>query len=344
MIRKSLLLLLSAAAALLVCLFLSSPVQDSAQILAVNRQGGAVCTVWGASGAAAMLAVCVYAVISARKEKDLFAAVLCIAAGSALVFSRLCYCLANPDRYMTGYSLKEAIRGIINVKEGGFLFSGAALGAALACLLISTVSRKYTFSQLAEKLLCPFLFVSAMLFAAESHTSAGRGPAAGSTEALFPFTVAGRFGKARYAVFMYESAVQFLMLALSVILHRREKRALLPVLLFTAALRVPLITLNTGDVCTLGFLPFRGSGFVKTECAAAGAVLLICAVRAATADKRKTAWLRPVLCAALITCGILCIRAMDKTAISDTLLYLLLTASVVLSALCTLVPSPKKKI
>ena len=342
MIRKALFLLLAAAEACCLCLFLSSPVQGGAQALAVNGQGEAACTVWGAAGAAALFSACAFSILTEKKDHTVFPAALCLTAAFSYVFARVFYCLVRPDRYFYGRDAAEALLMMLNVREGGFLYSGAAAGAAAACLTASLLSKRYSFSGLAEKLLCPFLFVTAVLFAAELYTSAGRGPAAGDGEAVFPFTVSGRFGKARYAVCLYECAIQLLMLIACLILRDRGKRALRAAVLLIAALRVPLITLNTGDICTLGFLPFTGSGFVKTECALSGLVLLSGALRASIRGKGKTALLRFPLCAVFIACGILCIWAMDKTGFSNLLLYILLTLSVIAAALCTLWKKSKK--
>ncbi len=234
---------------------------------------------------------------------------------SALLGARLAYVLLRPGYYLFDAGLLHALC----LWEGGFLLWGAALGAmAAACLLAR--KRKADALELLDGMAVPGLCMIALCRLAEFFAGEGLGawieyPAF----SRFPFAVLNDYGEWQLAVFLFEAAYALLVLAPVLRAQAGQGKRLAAALVLYSCGQIVFESLRMDSCLRIGFV--RVSQVIS-----ALAVLAVTAWRFAKSGGRRAAIRRcvlPLACIAIIG-GVE--WALDKTQVSNILLYAVMAA------------------
>lgn len=297
------------------------------------RFGGGIVTAYGlCTAAAALLAVIVFERLRIRAlhlpKNDGPIAVLfrvdalelmlwCIP--SALLGARALYVLLRPGYYLFDAGPLSALR----LWEGGFLLWGAVLGAmAAACLLAR--KKKADALALLDGMAVPGLCMIALCRLAERFAGEGLGAwIENPAFARFPFVVMNDYGEWQLAVFLFEAAYALLMTVPVLRARAGKGERIAAALVLYSCGQIVFESLRMDSCLRIGFVRV-------SQVIAALAVLAVTAWRFAKSGGRRAALkgcILPLACIALIG-GVE--WALDKTQVSNILLY------AVMAALCAL--------
>ena len=234
---------------------------------------------------------------------------------AAFVCARLAYCLAQFGFYF----MEMGAVSVLRTWEGGFMLYGAALGAALAAASLAK-RRGASVAGALDEIAAPGVLSIAICRLFEGVTTEGVG-AWVENEALmrFPFAVMNEYEEWQVAVFLLEALVALVIwLAVLRIPQGKGERALTALLLY-ACCQIVLESLRMDGCIKVGFV--RVSQVIS-----AAAVLFVTGIRAYRAGGGRLLGLRAavvVVCAAAV--GVM-EWALDKTPVSNVLIYAMMTA------------------
>ncbi|MGN0773536.1 MAG: prolipoprotein diacylglyceryl transferase family protein [Candidatus Ventricola sp.] len=229
---------------------------------------------------------------------------------AAFAGARLSYCLVR----FSFYFLEMGPLSVLRTWEGGFLLYGAVLGALLAAALLARRCGAGAAATL-DELAVPGLLAVAVCRLGEGLTGEGVGAWVESAALMrFPFAVQNEFGEWQLAVFALEAAAALLMAFAVLRVKAGTGERIATALLLYACCQVVLENMRMDSCLRIGFV--RVSQVIS-----AVAILGVTVLRAYRAGGRALAIRRTVLlgvCAALVG-GIE--WALDKTPVSNVLLY-----------------------
>lgn len=235
-------------------------------------------------------------------------ALWCVPAG--LVFARLAYCLVR----FSFYFYEMGALSVLRVWEGGFLLYGAAAGAMAACALLARRSGVNVAAAL-DDLAVPGMLVIAIGRLAECFTTEGVGTWIESEWLMrFPFAVLNDYEEWQLCVFLPEALAAAVILLLVLRAARGRGERIMTAVLLYACCQVFFESLRMDDCLKIGFVRV-------SQVASAAAIAAVTAIRAArSGGMRLLAKRMAVLavCAGVVG-GIE--WALDKTPVSNILLY-----------------------
>ncbi len=248
-------------------------------------------------------------------------ALWCIPA--AFVGARLAYCLAR----LSFYFLEMGPLSVLRTWDGGFMLYGAALGALLAAGLLAR-RRGVRAASVLDEMAAPGLLAVAVCRLGEGLTGEGVGAWVESPALMhFPFAVQNEFGEWQLAVFVLEAAAALLMLLAVLRVEAGAGRRITTALLMYACCQVVLESLRMDSCPKIGFV--RVSQVIS-----AVVILGVTVLRAGRAGGRPLVIRRAAglcVCAALVG-GIE--WALDKTPVSNVLLYGVMAAACAVMYAC----------
>jgi len=244
-------------------------------------------------------------------------ALWCIPA--ALLGARLLYVLLRPGYYLFDAGVLHALC----LWEGGFLLWGAVPGALLAAALLAK-KNKTDAAELLDSMAVPGLAVIAVCRLAEGFAGEGLGPwMENPVFAQWPFAVVNDYGEWQLAVFLFEACWAALMIVPVLRVKPGKGARIEAAIVLYACAQVVFESLRMDSCLRIGFVRV-------SQVMSALAILAVTARRAGGQGGRPAAIRRcvlPVICAAAMG-GIE--WALDKTQVSNVILY------AVMSALCAL--------
>lgn len=246
-------------------------------------------------------------------------ALFCLLA--ALICARLSYCLVRFGFYF----IEMGPLSVLRVWEGGFLLYGAAAGAMGAAALLAR-HRGVSVAATLDDLAAPGMLIAAVSRLAERFTTEGVGMWVESEWMMrFPFAVLNDYEEWQLCIFLPEAiAAAAILLVVLRISRGRGERIMTAVLLY-ACCQVFFESLRMDDCLKIGFVRV-------SQVASAVAILAVTAIRARRAGggrmiARRTAVL--VACVGVVG-GIE--WALDKTPVSNILLYAVMIAACIVMA------------
>ncbi len=239
----------------------------------------------------------------------------------AFVLARLCYCLAR----FSFYFLELGPVSVLRTWEGGFMLYGAALGALLGAWLLA--GRKgVDAAALLDEIACPGMLAVAICRLGEWTVGEGVGTWIENPVLMrLPFAVCNEYGEWQLAVFLWEAiaALALLMLLLRVKAGKGER--MLSALLWYACCQVVLESLRMDSCLKIGFV--RVSQVIS-----AVVILAVTMIRAGRNGGRPMMLRRAALVIALAALIGVIEWALDKTVVSNILLYAVMIAACALLA------------
>ena len=247
--------------------------------------------------------------IEAIEKIDTITLALCCLP-AALVGARLLYCLFRFDFYFVELGPLSVLR----TWEGGFMLYGAAGGAMLAAWALAK-AKGVSPAIILDEIAAPGMMAIAISRMAEGMTTEGVGTwIENELFCRFPFAVQNEWGEWQLAVYLFETVAAIVILC--VLLRRRDfargEKMLTAVLLY-AGCQIVLESLRM-DACLR-------IGFVRVSQVLSGvAVLAVTLIRSLRAG-RKQAAVSGALCVAGIAAAGIIEWALDKTSVSNLILY-----------------------
>lgn len=248
-------------------------------------------------------------------------ALWCIPA--AFVGARLAYCLARASFYF----LELGPLSVLRTWEGGFMLYGAAFTALLAAGLLAR-HRGADVAATLDELAVPGLLAVAVCRLGEGLIGEGVG-AWVESEALmrFPLAIQNEFGEWQLAIFMLEAAATLLMALYALRVRTGTGERITTALLLYACCQVVMESLRMDACLKIGFVRVN-------QVISAVVIFAIAVLRARRAGGRALIIRRAAglgACVALIG-GIE--WALDKTPVSNVLLYGVMTAACAAMYVC----------
>lgn len=242
---------------------------------------------------------------------------------SAFVGARLLYCLARFDFFF----IEMGPASVLRTWEGGFLLYGAVLGALTAAALLAKRSGASVPGTL-DELAAPGLLAIAICRLFEGTAGEGVGGWVES-EALcrFPFAIQNEYGEWQLAIFLLEALAALAILAAMLRIHGKPGEKVMTALLLYACCQVMLESLRMDGCLKIGFV--RVSQVIS-----GGVILGVTVIRAGRGSGAKAALQRALvigICIGMIG-GIE--WALDKTSVSNGILYGAMAAICAAMAVC----------
>jgi len=234
---------------------------------------------------------------------------------AGFIGARLLYCLFRFDYYWS----EVGLAGILRTWEGGFLLYGAVIGVLLAAALLARI-KGVSAAILLDELAAPGMMAIAIGRMAESMTAEGVGPwMENELFCRFPFAICNEYGEWQLAVFMFESIAAVVILM--VLLRQRcaKGELILTALLLYAGCQIVLESMRVDSCLRIGFV--RVSQVLSAV--TVFAVTLIRALRVG----RKQALVSGGICLGCIAAAGIIEWALDKTPVSNVLLYAVMAAA-----------------
>lgn len=238
---------------------------------------------------------------------------------AALIGARLAYCLSR----FSFYFVEMGLLSVLRVWEGGCMLYGAALGALLAGALVAKM-RGASIPATLDELAAPGMLAVLICRLGEWGTGEGVGAWIESEGLMrLPFAVMNEYEEWQLAVFLFEAAAALVILLRLLKVKQGSGERVLSALLLYACCQVVLESMRMDSCLKIGFVRI-------SQVISALVILGVTCLRACRADGRKLAIRRavPVLFSTAAVGGIE--WALDKTPVSNVLLY------AVMIALCAL--------
>ncbi|MBR5560385.1 MAG: prolipoprotein diacylglyceryl transferase [Clostridia bacterium] len=234
---------------------------------------------------------------------------------AALVGARLAYCLSR----FSFYFVEMGPLSVLRVWEGGCMLYGAALGALLAAALVAKL-RGASVPATLDELAAPGMLAVMICRLGEWGTGEGVG-AWIENEALMrlPFAVVNEYEEWQLAVFLFEAIAALVVLLALLRVKRAPGEKILSALLWYACCQVMLESMRMDSCLKIGFVRI-------SQVISALVILGVTCLRAYRAGGRKLALMcgLPVLLCVAAVGGIE--WALDKTPVSNILLYAVMVA------------------
>lgn len=252
-------------------------------------------------------------------------------AASAIPFgllgARLMFVLSRMGMYGNGLS-------VFTLTDGGYMLYGALVGVLPAFWLCAKEAGR-PMSELLDDAAAPGLLMIALCRAAEYFTTEGRGDYV--EDLPFPIAVMGEWGMAQLAVFVWEAAIALLILAAVLLLCRDGHGAFVLALVLYCCCQAVMESLREDNLPRFGF--------VRVSQVTSGVIVLgLTAWRALRGLSRGNAALRIGVCVLLIAGIGIAEWALDKTNLSNVIIYgLMILCSAAMGANCLLIGSGEKQ-
>lgn len=253
------------------------------------------------------------AIFIAGRVDPLTLSLVCIPA--AFVGARLTYCLIRADFYWVELGAVSVLR----TWEGGFLLYGAALGALSAAALLAK-RQKASVAHTLDELAAPGCLAICICRLAEGFTPEGVGVWLENARlARFPIAVMNEYGEWQLAVFMLEALVAALILVYIAFLRKADGERILRALLLYACCQIVPESLRMDSCLRIGFV--RVSQVIS-----AAVILGVTCIYAYRRDGMRLIGVRGgIVCVGIAVIGGL-EWALDKTAVSNPVLYAVMAA------------------
>lgn len=261
---------------------------------------------------------CEAAAIGIIGRVDTLQLALCVVP-AALCCARLSYCLIR----FSFYFLEMGPASVLKIWEGGFLLYGAVLGALSAAVLLARHKRAAVAATL-DELAAPGLVAVAIARLGEWTTGEGVG-AWIESEALmrFPIAVMNEYEEWQLAVFLYEAAVALILLLPVLRECIGEGRRMETALLLFACCQIVLESLRMDSCLKIGF--------VRVSQVASAMLILVVTLLRARRHGGKPLMVRRFVYLLLCVAAVGGIEwALDKTPVSNVLLYLVMIMACIL--------------
>lgn len=234
---------------------------------------------------------------------------------SALVAARLAHCLIR----FSFYFFEMGALSVLRVWEGGFLLYGAAAGAMAACALLAK-RRGASIAAALDDLAVPGMLVIAISRLAEYFTTEGVGTWIESEWLMrFPFAVLNDYEEWQLCVFLPEALAAAVILLVVLRAARGRGERIMTALLLYACCQVFFESLRMDDCLKIGFVRV-------SQVASAVAIAAVTAIRAARHGGVRLAAKRMVVLAVCVAAVGGVEWALDKTPVSNILLYIVMIA------------------
>jgi len=234
----------------------------------------------------------------------------------AFVFARLAYCLAR----FSFYFLEMGPVSVLRTWEGGFMLYGAALGALLGAGFLAK-RRGADAAATLDEIACPGLLAVAVCRLGEWTAGEGVGTWIENPMLMrFPFAVCNEYGEWQLAVFLWAALAALIIMICMLRVPAGWGERVLSALLLYACCQVVLESLRMDSCLKMGFV--RVSQVIS-----AVVILGVTAVRA-----YRNGGKRMMICRCLLVVLLVALIggiewALDKTALSNVLLYSLMIAA-----------------
>ena len=234
----------------------------------------------------------------------------------AFVFARLCYCLAR----FSFYFLEMGPMSVLRTWEGGFMLYGAALGALLGAGLLAR-KRGADVAATLDELACPGLLAVAVCRLGEWTVGEGMGTWVENPVLMrLPIAVCNEYGEWQLAVFLFAALTALVLLFYAIRVKAGSGERMLSALLLYACCQVVLESLRMDSCLKVGFV--RVSQVIS-----AVVILGVTMIRAGRSGGRRIILLRAVLVVLLVALIGGIEWALDKTVVSNILLYAVMIAA-----------------
>ena len=229
---------------------------------------------------------------------------------AALVGARLAYCLSR----FSFYFVEMGPLSVLRVWEGGCMLYGAALGALLAAAFVAK-RRGASVPATLDELAAPGMLAVMICRLGEWGTGEGVG-AWIENEALmrFPFAVMNEYEEWQLAVFLFEAIAALVILLALLRMKRASGEKILSALLWYACCQVMLESMRMDSCLKIGFVRI-------SQVISALVILGVTCLRAHRAGGRQLALRRGLPVAACVAAVGGIEWALDKTPVSNILLY-----------------------
>lgn len=234
----------------------------------------------------------------------------------AFVLARLSYCLAR----FSFYFLEMGPVSVLRTWEGGFMLYGAVLGALLGAGFLAK-RRGADVAATLDEIAAPGLLAVFICRLGEWFTGEGLGTWIENPLLMrFPFAVANEYEEWQLAVFIWEALAALVLLACVLRMRSGHGERVLSALLLYACCQVVLESLRMDSCLKVGF--------VRVSQVLSAVVILGVTMIRARRNGTKEAMLHRALVIIVLVALIGGIEwALDKTVVSNILLYLVMIAA-----------------
>lgn len=234
----------------------------------------------------------------------------------AFVFARLAYCLAR----FSFYFLEMGPVSVLRTWEGGFMLYGAVLGALLGAGYLAKM-RGASVAAALDEIAAPGLLAVAVCRLGEWTTGEGVGTWIESPALMrLPFAVCNEYGEWQLAVFLWAAIAALALLVYALRVNAGKGERMLSALLLYACCQVVLESLRMDSCLKVGFV--RVSQVIS-----AVVILGVTLIRAGRSGGKTVMLRRGAMVAALVAVIGVIEWALDKTVVSNILLYLVMIAA-----------------
>lgn len=234
----------------------------------------------------------------------------------AFILARFTYCLAR----FSFYFLEMGPVSVLRTWEGGFMLYGAALGALLGALLLAKRRGAEAVAVL-DEIAAPGLLAVAVSRLGEWTVGEGVGTWIENPALMrFPIAVVNEYEEWQLAVFLFEALAALIVMAFVLRMREGKGERILGALLLYACCQVVMESLRMDSCLKMGFV--RVSQVIS-----ALVILGVTMIRAWRSGAKQMMICRAALVAACV--GVIggIEWALDKTVISNILLYLVMIAA-----------------
>ena len=234
----------------------------------------------------------------------------------AFVFARLSYCLAR----FSFYFLEMGPASVLRTWEGGFMLYGAVLGALLGAGYLAK-KRGASVAATLDEIAAPGLLAVAVCRLGEWVTGEGVGTWIENPLLMrLPFAVVNEYEEWQLAVFLWEALAALVLLGFVLRMKSGHGERVLSALLLYACCQVVLESLRMDSCLKVGFV--RVSQVIS-----AVVILGVTMIRARRSGGRAMMLRRAAVIVLLVAVIGIIEWALDKTVVSNILLYLVMIAS-----------------
>lgn len=234
----------------------------------------------------------------------------------AFIFARLAYCLAR----FSFYFLEMGPVSVLRTWEGGFMLYGAALGALLGTWLLARRCGADAAATL-DEIACPGLAAVAVCRLGEWTAQEGVGTWVENPLLMrLPFAVCNEYGEWQLAVFLWAALTALILMLCMLRVQGGHGEKLLGALLMYACCQVVLESLRMDSCLKVGFV--RVSQVIS-----AVVILGVTGIRAYRNGGKRLMLRRCTVVFALVALIGGIEWALDKTVLSNILLYLVMIAA-----------------
>lgn len=234
----------------------------------------------------------------------------------AFVFARISYCLAR----FSFYFLEMGPVSVLRTWEGGFMLYGAVLGALLGAGFLAK-KRGADVAATLDEITCPGLLAVAVCRLGEWVTGEGVGAWIENPLLMrLPFAVCNEYGEWQLAVFLWEALAVAVLLVFMLRMKGGHGERVLSALLLYACCQVLLESLRMDSCLKVGFVRV-------SQVLSAVVILGVTMIRARRNGGRAIMLRRAAMIAVLVALIGGIEWALDKTVVSNILLYAVMMAA-----------------